>query len=47
MDRSLLDALIADTLLVVGTLSLVEFAKEMETVTEEVGPLVAKFWRAV
>ncbi len=47
MDGSLLDALIADTLLVVGTLSLVEFAKEMETVTGEVAPLLQRFWRAV
>ncbi len=47
MDTSLLDALLADTLLVVGTLSLVEFAKEMETVTGEVAPLLQRFWRAV
>jgi hypothetical protein len=47
LDKSLLDALLADTLLVVGTLSLVEFAKEMETVVDEVAPAVRKFWRAV
>ncbi len=45
MDTSLLDALIADTLLIAGTLSLVEFAREMETVMEEVAPLVTRFWR--
>ncbi len=47
MDASLLESLLADTLLVVGTLSLVEFATEMETVTAEVAPLLRKFWRAV
>ncbi len=45
MDPNLLESLLADTLLIVGTLSLVEFAKEMQTVTEEVAPLVTRFWR--
>jgi hypothetical protein len=46
MNESLLESLLADTLLVVGTLSLVEFSREMIAVTEEATPLVRRFWRA-
>ena len=45
MNEDLLAALLADTLLVVGTVSLVEFAREMQLVTREaVGP-IKTFWR--
>lgn len=46
MDDSLLESLLADTLLIVGTVSLVEFARGMQDVTEEVAPLIRTFWRA-
>lgn len=46
MDSTLLDALIADTLLVVGTVSLVEFAEGLGKGIGEVTPQIQKFWRA-
>lgn len=46
MNPSLLESLLADTLLIVGTVSLVEFAEGMQDVTAEVAPLIRDFWRA-
>src|SRR5690348_2338199 len=46
MNPDLLESLLADTLLVAGTLSLVEFARGMQDVTAEVTPLIRTFWRA-
>ena len=46
MDRNLLDSLLADTLLIAGTLSLVEFAEEMRGVTETAVRPISTFWRA-
>lgn len=45
LDASLLESLLADTLLIAGTLSLVEFAKEMQTVEAGAVRLVQDFWR--
>lgn len=45
MDTSLLDSLLADTLLIVGTLSLVEFAHEMQAVIGEADSLTRRFFR--
>lgn len=47
MDAGLLDVLLAETLLIAGTVSLIEFAREMQSVTGEATPLIARFWRAV
>jgi hypothetical protein len=46
MDANLLESLLADTLLVVGTLSLVTFAEEMQGVTEVAVRPITSFWRA-
>lgn len=46
MDANLLESLLADTLLVVGTLSLVEFAEEMQGVAETAVRPITSFWRA-
>jgi hypothetical protein len=46
MDSQVLESLLADALLVAGTLSLVEFAQEMQGVTELAVRPVAAFWRA-
>lgn len=46
MDDSLLESLIADTLLVVGTISLVEFAEGLQAGLGEVTPQIQHFWRA-
>jgi hypothetical protein len=46
MNPSLLESLLADTLLIVGTVSLVEFAKGMQGITGEVVGPVRTFWRA-
>src|SRR5437764_1465863 len=46
MNPDLLESLLADTLLIAGTVSLVEFARGMQDVTEEVTPLIRTFWRA-
>jgi len=46
MDQDLLGSLIADTLLVLGTVSLVEFAQGMQTVTAEGAKEIQTFWRA-
>jgi hypothetical protein len=46
MNDSLLESLLADTLLIAGTISLVEFAEGMQGITAEVTPLIRDFWRA-
>lgn len=46
MDQSLLEALLADSLLVLGTLSLAEFAREMVGVTDTAVRPIQRFWRA-
>ena len=46
MNDDLLESLLADTLLVVGTLSLVEFAREMVGVTDTAVKPIQSFWRA-
>lgn len=44
MDDSLLDSLLADTLLIVGTISLVEFAEGLQAGMSGLTPQVRKFW---
>jgi hypothetical protein len=46
MDANLLQSLLADTLMIAGTLSLVEFAEEMQGVTEAAVRPILSFWRA-
>jgi len=46
MDPSLVESLIADTLLVLGTVSLLEFAQGMQGLTEESAKTIGGFWRA-
>jgi hypothetical protein len=46
MDEGLLQALLAETLLIAGTLSLVQFAEEMVGVTEAAVRPIQTFWRA-
>ncbi len=46
MDQSLLDSLIADTLLILGTVSLVDAAKDMQGIVEPLSESVRHFWRA-
>jgi hypothetical protein len=46
MEQGLLDSLLADTTLILGTVSLVEFARGMQGVTAEAVPLIRRFWRA-
>jgi len=46
MDASLLDSLLADTLVIAGTVSLIEFAREMQDVTARSEGLIRRFWRA-
>lgn len=46
MDANLLESLLADALLIAGTLSLVEFAHEMVGVTGEAVKPIQRFWRA-
>jgi hypothetical protein len=45
MDDSLLEAILADALLIVGTLSLVELAEELQPLVGESARLVQGFWR--
>lgn len=45
MDGDLLEGLLAGTLLIFGTVSLVEFAREMESLMGEIQPAVTAFWR--
>lgn len=45
MNAQLLESLLADTLLIAGTLSLVEFAKEMQSVEAGAVRVVQEFWR--
>lgn len=46
MNPDLLDSLLADTLLIAGTVSLVEFAEGMQTLTADVIEPIRTFWRA-
>lgn len=46
MDAGLLESLLADSLVVVGSLSLVEFAEEMVGVTDLAVRPITDFWRA-
>lgn len=46
MDEGLLTSLLADATLILGTVSLVEFAKGMQGAVDEIVPPVRKFWRA-
>ncbi len=46
MDENMLESLVADTLLVVGTISLVEFAEGLLAGMDEFTPQIKKFWRA-
>lgn len=46
MDDSVLDKLLADALLIVGTISLVELAEEMQPVVDDAAAGVLRFWRA-
>lgn len=46
LDPSILENLIADTFLVVGSISLIEFAHGMQTITGDVAYGVNKFWNA-
>lgn len=46
MDTDLLNALIADTLLIVGTLDLVTAAEDMQEILEPLSSSVLHFWRA-
>jgi hypothetical protein len=46
MDTDLLDSLLADTLLIVGTISLVEFAEGLQAGMGELTPQIRRFWKA-
>lgn len=46
MDQDLLNALIADTLLILGTLSLEKAAEDMQEVMDPISDTVRHFWRA-
>ena len=46
MDDGLLESLLADSLLILGTLSLVTFAEEMQDVTGAIVAPIQTFWRA-
>lgn len=46
MNYDLLESLLADTLIVAGTVSLVEFAREMQAVTADAEGIIRRFWRA-
>lgn len=46
MDYGLLESLLADTLIIAGTISLVEFTREMQAVTGEIAGPIRAFWRA-
>lgn len=46
MDRNLLESILGDATLILGTVSLVEFAQGMEEIAAEIAPAVKKFWRA-
>lgn len=46
MDAGVLDGLLAGTLAVFGTVSLVEFAEELSGLMDEIEPAVRGFWRA-
>jgi hypothetical protein len=46
MDGDALESLLLGTVAVFGTVSLVEFAREMEGLMDEITPAVARFWQA-
>lgn len=46
LDHDLLESILADTALILGTISLVEFAEGMKPIVAELVPDVARFWRA-
>lgn len=46
MDAGLLDSLLADTLIIAGTVSLVEFARGMQTIVADIEEPIRRFWRA-
>lgn len=46
MDAGILDALLADTLLIVGTISLVEFAEGLQDGMSAFAPQIRRFWDA-
>lgn len=46
MNDGMLDSLLAGTVLIVGTVSLVEFARGMQGVMDEIDQPVREFWRA-
>lgn len=46
MNESMLESLLADTVLVVGTISLVEFCHGLQAGMDEVTPQIRHFWRA-
>lgn len=46
MDRNILESLLADTALILGTVSLVEFAQGMQGVIGDIEAPVRRFWRA-
>lgn len=46
MNEQALESLLADTLLIVGTVSLVEFAQGMQSVIGDIEAPVRRFWRA-
>lgn len=47
LDRGLLESLLVGTVAVFGTVSLVDFAKEVQTGTEDAAKIVGKFYRVV
>lgn len=46
MDANLLESLLVDTLAIVGTLSLVELAKELQPIVDAEARVIQHFWRA-
>jgi hypothetical protein len=46
MDRDALDVLLEATTLIVGTVSLVEFARGMQGLTDEITAGTTAFWRS-
>lgn len=45
MDNALLESLIADSLLILGTVSLVKAAKDLQALVGEAAPEIRRFWR--
>lgn len=46
MDHTVLESLLADALLIAGTISLVELARELEPIVEDSAAVVQRFWHA-